>query len=238
LRGEGYEHGIIFELAVHVGTLGAVVVFYRRKLVLLCRALASLVVSGGRGRTAYGDDIRYIGLLVIGSIPAAAIGLAFHDQVEAAFNEPRVTALFLMATGIYLLLGRSRVANRNLTWRSALVIGLAQAVAILPGCSRSGWTIATGLLAGLGFARAAEFSFLLSIPAVLGATLLELLKQPVPLTFNFLAPLVIGAATAFVSGWLALKLLIGILGRGAFHRFAYYLLPAGLAAFVYFTVVT
>jgi len=238
LRGEGSSFGILFELAVHVGTLGAVIVCYRERIILLCRAVLSLVVSGRRGYASYRSELDYIGFIAIGTIPAAVIGAAFHDEITAAFNAPSLTALCLVATGIYLVTSKGRAGTRSLTRSSALIIGLAQAIAILPGCSRSGWTITTGLLLGLGFARAAEFSFLLSVPAVVGAIALELVKEPVVLTVHSLSPLVIGAVGAFVSGWLALKLLIGILRGEAFHRFAYYLVPAGLVAFTYFAVLT
>jgi undecaprenyl-diphosphatase len=237
MRGDGSTRGIVFEVAVHVGTLGAVVVFYRQRIMLLCRAFFSLLFSGRTGCTTYRKELSYIGLIIVGTIPAAVIGGAFHDQVKTAFNAPSLTALCLVATGIYLLTGRLRAASWNLTWYSALIIGLAQAIAILPGCSRSGWTITTGLLLGLGFVQAAEFSFLLSIPAILGATVLELMKEPAALTSHSPMPLLIGAGAAFISGLLALKLLIGILRREAFHRFAYYLLPVGLAAYIYFALL-
>jgi undecaprenyl-diphosphatase len=232
-RAGGIARSIVFEVAVHVGTLGAVIVFYRRKVGLLARALLALLY-GRSGYERHREELRYIGLLIVGTIPAGAVGATLHDRIEGAFNAPDLTALLIVATGIYLFMSRLRVARWRLTWYAALIIGLAQGIAVLPGCSRSGWTITTGLLVGLGFAEAAEFSFLLSIPAVLGATVLELLKEPAPMTVSALAPLVIGAVGAFLAGVCALKLLIGILGRGTFHRFAYYCIVFGAAAFVYF----
>jgi undecaprenyl-diphosphatase len=232
------QAGLIFETAVHLGTLGAVVIFYRTKVVLLCKAFLAVVVSGKGGYEKYRNEVRYIGLVILGSIPAGIIGVLFHDDVEATFNSPSLSALFLVATGIYLLMTRLRAVRGSLGWQSAVIIGVAQAIAILPGCSRSGWTIATGLLIGVGFAEAAEYSFMLSIPAVLGALVLTLVKEPGVLSSGSLAHLAIGAAVAFLAGLVALKLLIGILTKGAFHRFAYYLLPAGIAAFVYFGVLS
>ena len=233
MRGLGNTLGVVFEVAVHLGTLGAVIVFYRKKVRLLCRAFFASAFSGGGARTQYRKELGYIGFIVIGSIPAGIFGVAFKDQVEAAFNAPDLTAVFLVATGLYLLLSGRRPVKWNLTWYSALIIGCAQAIAVLPGCSRSGWTIATGLLLGVGFAEAAEFSFMLSIPAILGATALELIKAPV-LTSGAAVPLTAGVVVSFLAGLLALRLLIGILNRGAFHRFAYYLLPVGAAAVIYF----
>ncbi len=226
--------GLMFEIAVHLGTLGAVVIFYRAKLIRLCRALIASAISGRDGYDRYRDEVRYIGLVILGTIPAGIVGVLFHDEVEATFDSPSLSAAFLVATGIYLLMTRMRPVRGSLGWQSALIIGVAQAIAILPGCSRSGWTIATGLLLGVGFAEAAEYSFLLSIPAILGALVLTLVKEPGVLSGGSIAPLAIGAAAAFLAGLVALKLLIGILTKGAFHRFAYYLLPAGIAAFVYF----
>ncbi|MCX5752513.1 MAG: undecaprenyl-diphosphate phosphatase [Candidatus Krumholzibacteria bacterium] len=226
--------GLMFEIAVHIGTLGAVIIFYRRKVMLLCKALLASIFAGRGGYDRYRNELRYIGLVILGTIPAAIIGALFSDQIETTFDSPSLSAAFLVATGIYLLMTRMRAIRGSLGWQSALIIGVAQAIAILPGCSRSGWTIATGLLLGVGFAEAAEYSFMLSIPAILGALVLTLVKEPGVLSPGSLAPLAIGVAAAFLAGLVALKLLIGILNRGAFHRFAYYLLPVGIAAFIYF----
>jgi len=222
---------------VHIGTLGAVFIFYRKKLLLLCKALLASVFSGRGGYERYRGEMRYVGLVILGTIPAGVIGVLFHDQVEATFDSPSLSALLLVVTGLYLLMTRLRSVRGSLGWQSAVIIGIAQAIAILPGCSRSGWTITTGLLLGVGFAEAAEYSFLLSIPAILGALVLQLVKEPAALSAGSHASLVIGAAAAFLAGLIALKLLIGILTRGGFHRFAYYLLPAGIAAFIYFRIL-
>jgi undecaprenyl-diphosphatase len=123
-----------------------------------------------------------------------------------------------------------------MTWKIAALIGIAQAVAILPGCSRSGWTITTAMLCGLGFTAAAEFSFLLSIPAILGALLLESISAGPGITMGETAVLIASAAVAFASGYAALRLLVWILGRGRFHRFSWYLIPAGTAAFIWFAM--
>lgn len=233
-RQGGAGAGLIFEIAVHIGTLGAVIIFYRKKVIALCKALLASVFSGRGGYERYRNEMRYIGLVILGTIPAGVIEVLFHDQVEATFDSPGLSALLLVATGLYLLMTRLRSVRGRLGWQSALIIGIAQAIAILPGCSRSGWTITTGLLLGVGFAEAAEYSFVLSIPAILGALVLQLVKEPGALSAGSVAPLVIGATTAFLAGLVALKLLIGILTRGGFYRFAYYLLPVGVAAYIYF----
>jgi undecaprenyl-diphosphatase len=233
-RRGGAQSGIMFEIAVHIGTLGAVIVFYRARVMHLCRAFLAAVFTGKSGYDRYRDEMRYVGLIVLGTIPAAIVGALFNDRVEATFGSPGLSALFLVATGIFLLMTRNRAARGGIGWRTALAIGAAQAIAILPGVSRSGWTIATALILGVGFAEAAEYSFMLSIPAILGALVMTLAQEPGALNAGSITPLAIGAAAALLAGLVALWLLIGILNRGAFHRFAYYLLPAGLAALVYF----
>jgi len=234
MRGHDIGNSMIFDVAVHVGTVGAVIAFYRKRLLLLCKAFFSPILHGASGFKMYGKEITYIGYIVIGTIPAGVVGVLFNDRIERAFDSPALVSLFLVATGIFLLTSRLRGVSWNLTWYTALLIGLAQAVAILPGISRSGWTITAGLLLGLGFTQAAEFSFLLSVPAILGALVLELMKKALPLAGNSALPLVVGAVGAFFTGLLALRLIIGILNKGAFHRFAYYLIPAGIAAFLFF----
>jgi undecaprenyl-diphosphatase len=234
MRGGGATHGVVLEVAVHVGTLAAVIVFYRRKVLELLRALGALVVSGRRGALTYPAEMRYIGLVVIGTIPAALVGGLFSDRVESVFDSAAAASFFFIATGVYLLFCRRPAARWGLGWRAALAVGLAQAVAILPGCSRSGWTIATALLAGVGFEQAAEFSFILSIPAVLGALVLELVKERAAIPPGAGFHLIVGAVVSLVAGLVALKLLVGILTKGHFHRFAYYLLPVGAGLFIYF----
>ena len=160
-----------------------------------------------------------------------------NDKIETTFTEPSIASLLLIVTGVYLLTTKLRKGENRITFLYALLIGVAQAVAILPGCSRSGWTITTAILLGIGFEQAAEFSFILSVPAILGAVLLQFIGGDIKVSVDFLLPLVVGIVVSFVSGWFALKLILGILRRGYFHRFAYYLLPAGLFFFVYFSYI-
>ena len=227
--------GVIFEVAVHVGTLGAILIVYRRRVRSLCSALVRWIVSGfsvaERGR----EEIVYIGYILVASIPAAAAGIFLHDEITVLFDSPVITSLLLVATGCFLLLSRRGGTGGVLTWPTALLIGVAQAIAILPGCSRSGWTITTALLLGLGFRAGAEFSFLLSVPAIVGALFLEIASNPVAVTAGSVPGLVVAMVTAFLSGWIALRLLLGVLAGGHLHRFAYYLIPAGLVALLYFT---
>ncbi|MCK4549923.1 MAG: undecaprenyl-diphosphate phosphatase, partial [Candidatus Krumholzibacteria bacterium] len=169
----GSDEDILFETAVHAGTLGAVIVYYRSRLSGLARSLAAWAGSGFRAQGQVREDISYIGLLAIGSLPAAVVGLSLRGPLTSAFGSPLLASVFLVVTGVFLLFSRGRHGKSAIHWKIAILIGMAQAVAILPGCSRSGWTITTAMICGLGFSAAAEFSFLLSIPAIIGALLLE-----------------------------------------------------------------
>jgi undecaprenyl-diphosphatase len=229
--------GILFEVAVHAGTLGAVVFFYRRKLAKLLRSLVGWIASGFGSKGDAEEDITFIGYLALASVPAGVAGVLLRSNVESAFNSPVLASVCLVATGLFLILSRRRTAPRSLDWKTAILIGSAQALAILPGCSRSGWTITTAMICGLEFSLAAEFSFILSLPAIFGALVLELVSGGPSLGTAAVLSLVIGAVTACATGYWALKLLVYLLKRGKFYRFSWYLVPAGGIAFVYFMFI-
>ena len=163
---------------------------------------------------------------MIGSLPAGVLGVLFKSQIETAFAAPRLVAALLMATGAWLLAMRLfPTGHKEISGRRAWWIGCAQAVAILPGVSRSGSTIATGCMLGIEPARAAEYSFLLSIPAVGGATLLAIKDAWGAGTLS-VAHLV-GLIVAAVTGLAALHLVFAVLKRGRFVWFGVYCLLVG-----------
>lgn len=213
------------DVALHVGTLVAVLVVYRRDVL----ALLSGIPRGELGEPA---------LVVLGTLPAAAVGLVFRSELERAFDQPRWAAGGLFVTALVLLAGewgrrRSRPDEESFRWWHALGIGLAQALAIWPGISRSGTTIAAGMLCGLSPARAARFSFLLAIPAILGAALLQAPALAGQSGADGLGRLLWGAAFAGFVGWGALRVLLAFLGRGAFTWFAAYCVALGTGALVF-----
>ncbi len=226
--------GLIFEVAVHAGTLGAILLVYRRRVASILGALAGCIASGFRIAGENREEITFAGRIIVASIPAACVGLFLHGEIAGLFDSPAITSVLLAVTGCFLLLSRRRRVGGTLTWTVAFLVGIAQAVAVLPGCSRSGWTIATALFLGLGFEESAEFSFLLSIPAILGALLLEIVKNPGVVAAGSAFGLIIGAVAAFCAGWVALRLLLNVLRKGNFHMFSYYLIPVGLIALLYF----
>ena len=162
--------GVFLEVALHVATLVSVIVVYRKKL--------GELVAGLFRRDP--GSLRYIGLLVLATIPVVIIGLLFRDAIESAFDTPYVTAFMLLITGAILW---STGVVRDRPWdeptaKHSIAMGLAQCFALLPGISRSGSSIAAGLWTGLKGEKAAEFSFLMSLPAVGGAALLQAAGDP------------------------------------------------------------
>lgn len=215
------EAGIQLEIALHVGTLGSIVAVYLRDLWKLRR------------------DPRLCLLIVIASVPAGLIGVTMKKSLEPMFNSPLVAGVGLIVTSALLLLGqrleRPRYTEHDLPWSSALLIGCFQAVALVPGISRSGSTIAGGLLAGLHRPSAAAFSFLMAVVAIGGAALLEakdLVVDRIPLAYAP-GPLLAGVFVSFAVGVAALQLLIHVVKRGGLRWFAYYCFAVGCATIVW-----
>lgn len=221
--------GISFEVLVHLATAVSVVaVFWRR--------IERLLVGAWRGDK---DSLAYIGMLALATLPAAIAGITLKEAFVRSFESPLLTAVNLLITGGIVfstrwLLARGRRENPG--WVGSLGVGVAQAFALLPGISRSGITVTAALGARTRRDVAAEFSFLLSLPAILGASLLslpELWAGPASA-----GPIELGAAAlaAFVAGFTAIRLFVRWLATGHFHRFAYYCWAVGSLYILYATL--
>ena len=216
--------GVFVEVTLHVATLGSVLVVYGRRL-------WEIVVGLVRGRA---DGRRSAGLLVLATAPAGVIGVLFHRMVEAHFHSLAFVGVAFMITGLVLWSTRRLVGTRREpTPAGALGVGAAQAVAILPGISRSGSTVSAALWAGLAPADAAEFSFLLAVPVIAGAALLEGRHMIVDIAGVGSVPLGVSFGVAFVSGVASIRLLVALLRRGRFHAFAPYCWVLGALTLVY-----
>jgi len=216
--------GIVFEVAVHVATMLAILLFYRRRVGEL--AIGAISASG--------DALRYIGKLFLGTVPAVAVALLARDWIETQFESPGVAGLCLLATGLIVwstryTLGRGESVEP--TWTGAFLIGCAQAVAILPGISRSGSTVGIALALGLSPLAAAEFSFLLGVIAIAGAGVL-LIPELSGITGSLLQAIGFGGASALVSGLFALWLFVWFLRAQRFYLFAWYAWIAGAATLI------
>lgn len=209
---------VTLEIILHAGTLGSILVVYHRHILDLLRR-----------------DRRVITALVVGTLPAVVVGLTIKSQFASVLKNPLLAGAMLLVTGIFLIiLGRLKPQNgkyAELGWVGAVVIGCFQAFAILPGISRSGSTILGGRLMGLNREDSVTFSFLLAIPAILGATTLavkDLITDGVG-GGESVGVLIAGAVVAFLVGIAALRWLIRWSREDRLHWFAYWCIPIGLA---------
>lgn len=248
---------IAFDVALHLGTFFAVVVYFRSDLRQL---IAAIFAAGDPVTVTYYRRLAL--LLVVGSIPVAVVALLLRNVFEAAFDSPTAAAVFLLVTGVLLVLGEAARSRRGGTRaseqaltpeqtmvgadpgdpegltldaigvRQALVIGFGQCVALFPGISRSGTTIVAGMSAGLTRPAATRFSFLLALPALVGATIIsvpELISGE-----SGYGPTALGAGilAAFVAGYLAIRWLLALVARDRLTGFAVYCFAVGLLSLV------
>ncbi|HUS69230.1 MAG TPA: undecaprenyl-diphosphatase UppP [Anaerolineae bacterium] len=227
--------GLAFGALLHLGTLVAVVAFFWRDL-------WQLVVAGllsVKERSLAGDPVRKTAwLIVLGSLPAALLGFTLEDFFESLFGRPVWVGILLVVTGTLLAASerwsRRKLEMTELGWVEALVVGLGQAVAIAPGISRSGATISAGLWRGLRREAAARFSFLLSVPIILGAGLFELKDVfDAPMVSDSPLTLAVGFASAAVSGFLSIRFLLRYLQTRSLYPFAIYCWAGGLVSVLF-----
>ena len=229
---------ITFEVFVHFGTLLSVVVALWSEVKGIFRSLWEAVVHFKMTPAYYRESeyFRTAVLIVVASIPAAIIGIRYEDAVGEAFTDPKLVAVMLIVTGLILFMTQlAKPAERKgAGLLSAFVIGLAQAVAIIPGISRSGSTISTAMFLRIPPTTAARFSFLLSVPVIFGATLLktvDVVRQGV--SFEALLPLFVGTIVAFGSGYFAIRFLLRIIEKGNFSVFSFYCLIVGTLGIIF-----
>ncbi|NLD38121.1 MAG: undecaprenyl-diphosphate phosphatase [Desulfatiglans sp.] len=229
------EPEILFDVALHLGTLLAVFIFFRADLMLIVldiKGYLSDIISGKETVSSIKKRPHALFALwvIIGTIPTSIIGFLFKDMLESLFGKVQLVGLMIIVTGIIVgisrLIPQSYMKKNRLGFVSAILIGIAQGVAIIPGISRSGSTIVCGLLCGMERELAARFSFLLSIPAILGALVVQLSSHELH-TIAF-TPMITGFIVAAISGFLALKILMKMVKRGNLSWFAPYCWLIGL----------
>jgi undecaprenyl-diphosphatase len=222
--------GVSFEVLVHLATALSVIVLYRRRLL-------ELLVGAARGGSG---ELGYLGMLAVATVPAALLGTTLSGTISRLFDLPLIVALNLMITGVVVYATRwlvQRGERSDPGWYGSLRVGIAQAAALLPGISRSGFTLVAALHSRTRREAAAEFCFLLSLPAILGASALELpglLRAEVGIGAT---TLLAAALSAFAAGMLAIVLFVRWLRSGSFHRFAYYCWAVG-GAYMLYALVT
>ena len=204
------QPGILFDVILHFGTLFAVIYLFRKKIFALTP--------------------KYLLLLVLGSIPAALAGFLFRREFEEMFKRGTFLGIEFLITGILnFLVDIPSPVKTPLSVKNSLLIGIAQAVSIIPGISRSGATIFTGVRLGIDRKSAAEYSFLLSVPAIFGANLLEIFSQGFKDTSLPQGSYLAGFLVSFIVGIFSIKLVMKFLLKSQFKFFAYYALALGLA---------
>ena len=230
------DPGLSFDVALHVGTLVAVVVFFWRDWIDIFKSAVNGIFNTNYKLTTTNYEPKLLWFLVIASVPGAIFGFLFDDYAEHAFRSPLLIAFTLSFVGLILYLvdkyAKHKKDINHISIKDAIWIGLSQALAIIPGVSRSGATMTTGLALGLSREQAARFSFLLSTPIIFGAAIL---KVPHLLKAGINLPIIFGIIAAAISGYLAIKYMLRFIQRVGYSPFFWYrLVLAAIIVTVYF----
>lgn len=232
----GGEEDITLEIILHLGTLVAIVVIYRNDIMSLFK---NALAKDAQTRK---ESLSYMGYIIIASIPIAIVGLLFKDVIESLFENPLFASSFLFLTGAILYASKfGKVkGDGKITAKKAIIIGISQAFAILPGISRSGSTISTALLCGIDRKEAGRFSFLIFLPAVSGVTLKMVLELAEAGTLGtiFTAEMAAGFITSVIMGFITLTLLLKFIDKGNFYLFSFYCVIVGAISTVVFLIVS
>lgn len=233
------QNGILLEVALHFGTLVAVCIFFwpqiRDIIVSFFAVLLRKKTKDKQVILKRRKDLLLLLCIIVASIPTAIIGLVIQHYSDTLFTSVKLVGALLLVTGLLLWLTPRKPVDKPkpVTVKKSLIIGLVQGFAVLPGISRSGSTIAAQLFMGISREEAARFSFLISLPAILGATLLEALKMKSGGISAELFPAIIGAIVAGVTGYFALRFLIKLLNKGKLYYFSIYCWILGLVALIF-----
>ena len=230
---------LLFDVMLHLGTLISVIIAYRRDILEILRSLVGLITGkGGRSLTAepYGPPRRFVLMIIVATLPLLLV-FPVKDAIESLSGSTIYIGIILILTGVMLFaadrIKPGRKNEKNMTYLDALLIGFGQAVATVPGLSRSGTTISVGMARGLDREYAVKFSFILSLPAILGANILTIGKAvKAGIDASVLPAYIAGVIVAAVVGLFAIKLVRLLAKKGKFGRFAYYCFAAGLAAII------
>ncbi len=226
LLGAEAPSDLVFEITVHVATALATIVVFRKQILDLLQGLFKF---------KYNQQTDFIAKLVVSMIPVAIVGFFFKDKVEELFSSLLVVGCALMVTALLLFLSdrvKARKEGKEITFGQALVMGLGQAVAVIPGLSRSGTTISAGLLSGASRNKVAEFSFLMVLVPILGEAFLDLVGGDLATSSISIAPLLLGFVAAFFSGLFACKAMIALVKKAGLKWFALYCAIVGLIVII------
>ncbi len=219
----GLNVPVFFDILLHLGTLLVVFIFFWKDIIQLTKTTLKRDFKSEYGQLSI--------FILLGSIPTAVIGLIFHEIFVSFFSNILVVGIALIATGALLFFCERHGGKKELTAKDSLLIGLAQGVAIIPGISRSGSTIGVGLLRGIERDKLIRFSFLLSIPAIIGATIFEA-KSVVWNDFELL-PVLVGVIMSAILGYFSLKFLVGVVKKRSLKWFSWYCWVLGVGLIIW-----
>lgn len=232
----GVQTGLAFDTILHVGTLVAIFTFFWKDIVNLIKGFIVSIIDLTEGKDRFMKDlreipeVRFVWLIIIGTIPTGIIGLLLKDAIETIFRGTVFVGIFLIITGIILYYSErhssGHITEKDMSFKQALTIGICQGLAVFPGISRSGSTIASGLCLGLNREYAARYSFLLSVPAVVGAALVQV--KDIAVLDVSTTVLVAGFLSSVIFGYLSIKLLMKMIEGWSLDIFAYYCWIVGI----------
>lgn len=236
----GVETGLAFDTVMHIGTLIAIITFFYQDIINLIKGFLLSLIDLTEGFEVFKRELklvpekRFAWLIIVGCIPTAIIGLLIKDAVETIFRGTIFIGFFLIITGLMLYYSErhssGNITQKDMSFTQAVIVGISQGLAVLPGISRSGATIASGLCLGLEREYAARYSFLLSTPAVIGAGLIQI-KDIATIDIPFTVMLA-GFLSSVVFGYLAIKLLMKMIKGWSLDVFAYYCWIVGILTLI------
>lgn len=236
----GVETGLAFDVILHVGTLVAIFTFFWKDIINIIKGFIVSIINLTEGFDKFKDGLRrvpeerFAWLILIATIPTGIIGLLFNNAIETIFRGTVFVGLFLIITGIILYYSErhssGNITEKDMSFKQAITIGICQGIAVLPGISRSGATIASGLCLGLNREYAARYSFLLSVPAVVGAAVFKV--KDLAIIDATTTVLVAGFLSSVIFGYLSIKLLMKMIEGWSLDIFAYYCWIVGILTFV------
>lgn len=229
----GWEDpGAGFSAVIQIGTVVAVLIYFRNELWTTLRDWSSSLVNKEKRKTS---GARLGWAILVGSVPIAVLGLLLEDRIDVQFRSPIIVAGMLIGVGFIMLaaeqMGKRERSLETVTVKDGLMVGLWQVLALLPGASRSGSTIAGGLFGGLDRATAARFSFMLSVPSVLGSGVYKLVKDADKLVESGVTETVVATVVSFVTGYAAISFLIKFLQKNSIVSFVWYRFALGGVVF-------
>lgn len=229
------EVPVLYNLLLHTATLAVVILFFRDRIGRMGAGVWRALFVPEKRTERDKKELSVFGILIAGSIITGGIGLVMRKYIES-FNTD-IVYILLLITGIILILSTliaPKTTHPEPNLRQGIIIGIAQGIGTLPGISRSGITISAALWSGIDREHAGELSFLFSIPAILGAVVLELVSSSSMPRVLPLGSIIVGMAAAALAGFLSLRLLIAVIRAKKLHYFSWYLIPLGISGLIFF----